>query len=156
MNDKEKACLAIVLAFAVSNKRAAKKKKRWVNEWIAKRRQYTHLNLLNVVRVSDPKDFHNYFRMDMETYNQLLSMVAPLISKINTNTRESIPATERLAVTLRYLATGRTFEDLKFSSIISPTTISIIVIETCQAIITVFKDRIQVNKNKNIFFFIFI
>lgn len=146
MDDQQKACLAIILALSVPNKRVLRKRKRWVKEWISKRKQYTHLNLLNEVKVSDPKDFNNYFRMNFDNYNTLLSMVAPLITKANTNMRESISANERLAVTLRYLATGRTFEDLKFSSIISPTTISLIVMETCQAIITVLNDRIQVNK----------
>lgn len=66
---------------------------------------------------------------------------------MDTNMRDSIPANERLAVTLRYLATGRSFEDFKFSSIISPTTISmIIIIETCEAIVVVLKDFIQVYK----------
>lgn len=146
MDDKQKACLAIILAFSVPNKRVSRKRKRWVKQWISKRRQYTHLNVINEVQLSDPKDFNNYFRMNIDIYNQLLCMVAPFIAKKNTNMRESISANERLAVTLRYLATGRTFEDLKFSSIISPTTISLIVIETCQAIITVLKNYIQVLK----------
>jgi len=80
-------------------------------------------------------------------YNKLLNMLRPFITKMDTNMRDSIPANERLAVTLRYLATGRSFEDLKFSSIISPTTISIIVIETCEAIVAVLKDFLQVNKH---------
>lgn len=86
--------------------------------------------------------------MNIDNYNRLLSMVARLITKMNTkHERESISANERLAVTLRYLATGRTFEDLKFSSTISPTTISLlIVIETCEPIITVLKDYIQILK----------
>lgn len=146
MDDKQKACLAIILAFSVPNKRVSRKRKRWVKQWISKRRRYTHLNVINEVQLSDPKDFNNYFRMNIDIYNQLLCMVAPFITKKNTNMRESISANERLAVTLRYLATGRTFEDLKFSSIISPTTISLIVIETCQAIITVLKNYIQVLK----------
>jgi hypothetical protein len=32
--------------------------------------------------------------------------------------REAVSAKERLAVTLRYMATGRNYADLKFSSII--------------------------------------
>jgi len=147
MDEQQKACIGIILALSIpNNKRVLRKRKRWVKQWISKRRQYTHLNVIKEVQLSDPKDFINYFRMDIDNYNKLLSMVAPLITKMNTNMRESISANERLAVTLRYLATGRTFEDLKFTSIISPTTISLIVIETCEAIITVLKDYIQVLK----------
>jgi len=73
-------------------------------------------------------------------------MVEPLIVKMNTNMRESISPNKGLALTLKYLATGRTFEDLKYSAVIAPTTISQIVMETCEAIVTVLKDSIQVNK----------
>ena len=37
--------------------------------------------------------------------------------------RESISADERLAVALRYLATGRSFKDMTFSAIMSVSTI---------------------------------
>lgn len=73
-------------------------------------------------------------------------MIEPLIAKMDTNMRECIPPNQRLALTLKYLATGRSFEDLKYSAVIAPTTISEIVVETCEAIITVLVDRIQVNK----------
>lgn len=147
MDEKRKACVAIILAFSIPSKRITNRK-RWVKEWIAKRKQYCHLNLLKEIQISDPKDFQNYFRMNVHIYNKLLSMVEPLITKMDTNMRESISPNERLALTLRYLATGRTFEDLKYSAVIAPTTISKIVMETCEAIITVLKDRIQVNKIK--------
>jgi len=73
-------------------------------------------------------------------------MVEQLIIKIGTNMRGSIPLNQRPAFTLRYLAIGWSFENLKYSTVIAPTIISEIVMETCGAIITVLKDRIQVNK----------
>lgn len=69
-------------------------------------------------------------------------MVEPFITKMDTNMRERIPPNQRLALTLRYLATRRAFKELKYSAIIAPTTISEIVMETCEAIITVLKDCI--------------
>ncbi|KAL4149963.1 hypothetical protein QTP88_003814 [Uroleucon formosanum] len=48
--------------------------------------------------------------------------------------RKSIPASQRLSITLRYLASGADFEDLKFQSCIAPRTLSGIIIETCEAI----------------------
>lgn len=44
--------------------------------------------------------------MSTDTFQCLLEKVAPKISKLNTSFRESISAGERLALTLRYLATG--------------------------------------------------
>ena len=41
---------------------------------------------------------------------------------------------ERLALTLRFLANGWAFEDIKFSVTISPSAISQVVIEKCEAL----------------------
>jgi hypothetical protein len=48
--------------------------------------------------------------------------------------REAITPHERLTATLRFLAAGWTYEDLKWSTIISPQVLSYIVSETCRAI----------------------
>ena len=44
--------------------------------------------------------------MDEAAFEELLQKVAPLIQKEDTILRESISAAERLALTLRYLASG--------------------------------------------------
>jgi hypothetical protein len=49
--------------------------------------------------------------------------------------RDAISAEERLVTTLRFLATGRSYEDLKFSCVISPQLLGKIIPETCRAII---------------------
>lgn len=95
--------------------------------------------------------------MDAEFYNELLQMVEPLIEKQTTNMRQPISPTERLSITLRYLATGNTFEELKFVSAIAPQTISKIVIETCEAIISCLHEYIKVRLSflSNMFTYIF-
>ncbi|XP_050311465.1 putative nuclease HARBI1 [Anthonomus grandis grandis] len=79
--------------------------------------------------------------MDEDSYVLLLKLVTPLIQKQDTCMRSAISPHERLSVTLRYLATGRNYEDLKFSSIISPQSLSKIIPETCSAIYQVLKDE---------------
>lgn len=151
MDKKKQACIAIILYCTSLIKDRKKKKRRWVKKWIAKRKTFTHLNLLNYIKDTEPEDYRNYFRMSSDVYFELLNMLRPYITKQNTNMRQAISANERLAVTLRFLATGRSFEDLKFSSIISPTTISEIVMETCNAIIKVLEDYIKVSTLKYIY-----
>jgi len=56
--------------------------------------------------------------MDEHTYFELLNLVTPLMMKKNTKLREAISPHERFTVTLRYLATGRNYEDLKFTAAI--------------------------------------
>ncbi|XP_074027668.1 uncharacterized protein [Leptinotarsa decemlineata] len=77
--------------------------------------------------------------MDEDTYLELLKLVTPLIKKEDTLMRQSITPHERLTATLRFIATGRSYEDLKFSAIISPQALGHIIPETCKAIYYVLK-----------------
>jgi len=53
--------------------------------------------------------------------------------------RRALTPHERLSVTLQFLATGRSYEDLKFSAAISPQALGVIIPETCAAIYEVLK-----------------
>jgi hypothetical protein len=55
--------------------------------------------------------------------------------------RDARTAEQRLAVTLRFLATGNTYEDLKFSTGILPHLLGRIIPETCAAIYEELKDE---------------
>ena len=72
--------------------------------------------------------------MSPESFNVLLRHVEPYISKENTRFRESVPASTRLAVTLRYLASGESQQSLSWSFRLGRTTVSKIVREACEAI----------------------
>jgi hypothetical protein len=83
---------------------------------------------------SSSKDYCNYLRMPEDNVMSLLEKVRPLIEKEHTVLRIAITAEERLAITIRFLATGRSYEDLTFSAIISPQALGKILPETCRAI----------------------
>jgi len=54
----------------------------------------------------------------------------------------------RLVATLRFLATGRSYEDLKFSYAISAQALGKIILETCCAIYEVLRQKyLKVSKN---------
>ncbi|XP_064111469.1 uncharacterized protein LOC135218961 [Macrobrachium nipponense] len=55
---------------------------------------------------------------------------------------------ERLSSTLRFLATGQTFQELMFTTAISPQSLGGIIMETCSAICTVLKEYIKIPKTK--------
>lgn len=65
--------------------------------------------------------------MDSQDFKFLLSLIGPKIVKQDTVMRMTIPAEERLIATLRFLATGRSYEDLKFSTCISTLSLSHII-----------------------------
>jgi hypothetical protein len=83
---------------------------------------------------SSSKDYYNYLRMSEDNVISLLEKVRPLIDKEDTVLWTAITADERLAITIRFLAIGRSYEDLTFSAIISPQALAKILPETCRAI----------------------
>lgn len=130
----KKAKVALAAGIFILLEEEKKKKRVWVKKWLQKRQQYTHLRLLKCIQSCEPLDVINYLRMGYDTFQELLALVRPLIEKENTLFREAVSVEERLLATLRFLATGRSYEDLKFSCIISPQLLGKIVPETCRAI----------------------
>ena len=103
----------------------------WAKNRLLSRDKFTHFNLLNFIRNDRPGDYKNHFRMSDENFKYLLEKIKPFIVKEDTVMRNAIT---RIAATLRFLATGRSFEDLKFATIISPQALGKIIPETCKAI----------------------
>lgn len=87
--------------------------------------------------------------MGTETYNHLLKSVTPYIRRQNTCMREAISAHERLSATLRFLATGRSYKDLEFTTIMSKQSLSEIIPKACDAVYRVLKkDNLKVSFRK--------
>lgn len=106
------------------------------------------MNLLRELQSNESADFKNYFRMENHTFYELLNLVKPLIEKQNIIIRESISAVERLVAKLRFLTTGRSFEDLKFSCAISAQALGKIIPEIFRVIYCVLKLKyLKVSKN---------
>lgn len=124
-----------------------------MKNWLQQREKYTHLNLLNEIRLNDEMDdYENYFRMPDACFDNLLELVTPFLSKQDTVMRKSISPREKLALTLRYFATGRNFMDMRFSGIMSAESVSQSVMDTCDALIYVLRDYIKVSEMKFLLF----
>lgn len=145
LSKKQKVGLALCV-LSVSDEKRRKKRRQWAKNLFKKRNKFTHANLLKELETND---FRNFMRMNEECFTEL---VEPFIKNKNTILRESVSAEERLIVTLRYLATGRSYEDLKFSAAMSPQLLSSVIPETCTAIYQCLKQYIKVRKNKLYYF----
>ena len=78
----------------------------WVRNWLAERREKGEYDLLlNQLRLEDVESFRRYLRMNTDTFQELMRLVGPKITKKRTNMREPIPAEAKLAITLRFMAT---------------------------------------------------
>lgn len=88
-----------------------KKKRRrscWVRKWIARRPQFgSYASILTELVVEDPGQYKNFLRMTPALLEEFLTKVGPVISKKETKLREPIPAKEKLALALRFLASGK-------------------------------------------------
>lgn len=95
--------------------------------------------------VAEPSDeFKKFSRMSLNDFEYLLSQISTRISKQDTQLRKAIPAQIRLAITLRYLATGDDYESLHFLFKVSPQIISKIIPDVCHALCEVLEDEIKV------------
>lgn len=128
-----------ILMFILKCKRRSKKRV-WVREWIARRATNDVTEtLIREIRMEDSAAFNSLFRMSVNQFDYLLERVKPYISKQNTIMRQSIPATTRLMITLRFLVTGDSFKSLMFFFRVPHNTISTIIPETCKAVFNVLK-----------------
>lgn len=89
--------------------------------------------------------FHNFCRMSFTDFEYLLDKISPLISKQDTDFREAIPAKYRLAITLRFIASGDSYKSLHYLFKVSPQAISKIIPEVCKAINDVLRNEIKVS-----------
>ncbi|CAN7946872.1 unnamed protein product, partial [Ixodes pacificus] len=111
-----------------------KKRRMWMRPHLRKHReQGCYENLMRELALEDAESYRSWIRMDTATFEELLGKVRPLIVKQDTPFRQAIPAGERLAITLRYLATGETFASTGFQFRRGHNTVSKIVHEVCIA-----------------------
>jgi hypothetical protein len=85
----------------------ARIKRLWIRPWIARRPDYGMYERLMVeLEKEDRPGYKNFVRVYPEVFRQLIILVSPYIQRRNTNMRPAIPVALRLALTLRFLATG--------------------------------------------------
>lgn len=88
--------------------------------------------------------YKNFTRMNPTDFEHLINLVGPRIQKRDTTFRESISVQDRLAVTLRYLASGDSFTSLQYLFRISKQAIGNIIPEVCQALVDGLREHIKV------------
>nr|CAI5836615.1 unnamed protein product [Callosobruchus analis] len=110
------------------------KRKKWVHEINVRREELGEYHRLVQELNEHPDRYHMYFRMTKDEFNFLHELIKEDIKKQNTQFRRAISTEERLAVCLRFLATGNSFRSMGFSYRLGFSTVREIVIEVCDAI----------------------
>lgn len=129
-SDKE----LMLIAIALEEEHENECKRKWVHEaWKNRDNEGEYATLFKEL-MDDGTKFFQYFRMSESTFNLLLSKVAVHLKKKNTHLRKAISPKERLAVCLRYLVTGDSFQTISFKFRMGLSTVHSIVMETCKVI----------------------
>ncbi len=128
----------VIAAINAEEKKKKIAKRMWLRKLFRKRTKNSILNIL------DSEHFKNFTRMSMQDFQFLIDLIGPKIRRQDTCFRQAITVKERLAITLRFLATGDSYTSLQYIFKVSKQRIRVIVLETCTALIEALKDNIQV------------
>lgn len=141
----EKQFIITVYALVKDAEEKKKRKKRrsvWVRPYLLRRRTHGHYgNLMKELAVEDPVLYRNFTRVEEELFNEIVERLRPHIEKTRTFMREPLDVGVRVAITLRFLATGNSYKSLGYAFRVAPNTISKIVPDTCKAIVTEFGEE---------------
>ncbi|XP_072280749.1 uncharacterized protein [Pyxicephalus adspersus] len=108
--------------------------RRWVHQLTAQRHSKGAFMALYQRLRRRPNEFHNYARMTVASFDELLRLLSPFLRRQRTNMRMPVSPAERLLLTLRFLATGESFDSLHYQYRLGKSTIHGIVHDTCRRI----------------------
>lgn len=147
---QEEQCLLLAICFLLiqsiqaqrnAAQKKTKKRKIWVRSWLAAPRRELYgqyAQLLQELHREDPKGFKNFLRVPPELFHDMVQRVSKCLQKQRTWMREPLSPAHRLAITLRFLATGESYTSLQYNWRVAHNTISKIVTETCIVLIRVY------------------
>ena len=143
------AAYQMILAEEQERRRRRRRKPRrprrwWVKNWVA-RRPYLGAfeTLMFELEIESPdEDFKEFLRIEPEMFYELVERLSPHIQKQRTRFREPICPPLRIAITLRFLATGQNLKAIAWHFRVAHNTISGIIKETVAAIIHVYANEV--------------
>lgn len=132
------------------------KKRIWIRKWISRRlAQGASDNLFKELALEDQIAYRKVLRLTCEKFEELLEKVHPLIQKKDTLMRPAIPSRTKLEITLRYLATGDSYQSLELLFRVAACTICKFLPEVLDAIKQVLWNYMKVNLRIFISYLIF-
>ena len=124
-------------------RRPRRQKRWWVRQWLTRRVDYgIYTNLMRELELEDPAAFKNYLRMEPAMFQELLLRISPRITKQDTFWRKPLDPALKLAITLRFLATGDSYKSLMYNFRVASNTICNFIKPVCEAIIDEYMEEL--------------
>ena len=99
----------------IKNRKKRKSCSHSVKPWLSKRSSFgAYDTLLQELYSEDEGEYKKFLRMSPDVLEEYLNLIEEDLTWQNTHLRESIPATVKLAATIRFLATGENYSDLHY------------------------------------------
>lgn len=159
MASVEDVVLAAAACVVLAEQEQRRPRRYWVKPSLRARSVYSGSDMLRDLQEDDEDlltgelrcdgSVKNFLRITSCDFENLIQMVGHKIGKKDTNFRKAIPVRERLAIALRFLATGDSYASLGYLFKVSKSSVSWIVPEVCDALIDVLKENIKVSTNLN-------
>ena len=110
---KKKTLLLLIMMMEDEELPISYERKTWARQWLLRREQRGAFHtLFQELAVEDTPGFSEYMRMPYSKFVALAELIGPYIKKKDTVMRMSIPPSEKLALAIRFLATGESFQSL--------------------------------------------
>nr|XP_037286166.1 uncharacterized protein LOC119179199 [Rhipicephalus microplus] len=108
-------------------------KRRWQVRplWMNRRVESEFFTLMLLLMAGDREYFKKYYRMTPETFEELHSLVEEPLTRMLV-TRDPVPSKARLAITIRYLASGMYIQDVAMAFRVEISTAAGIIHFTCR------------------------
>ena len=88
----------------------------WSRQWLLRREVFGEYdNLLAELHREDSRGFKTFVRITPDFFEEMVERITPAVQKKETRLRKPLAVGLKLAVTLRFLATGNTYQSLEFS-----------------------------------------
>ena len=114
----------------------------WVKPWLLRRPLFgQYKQLLQELHREDERGYRNFLRVPPRLFMELVERVGPHIKRKDTAFRKCIDPGLRIAITLRYLATGDSYKSLQYGFRVAYNTISKIIPDTIPAILNEYMEE---------------
>ena len=105
----------------------------WVRPWLLQREEKgAYHNIMGELYATDIPGFTNFMRMTPEVFEMIKTRLEPRLARQATNYRAPISVGEKLALTIRYMATGESYISLSCQFRVGRSTISKFLSEVLQ------------------------